>query len=97
MKIRRKISLIILGFFLILFIFTAILSDTIVLRNYQALDSTHVTENSLRNTSSIENLLQSLSANNRDWSVWDATYQFIDDLNDEYITENVVRNNFRKS
>ena len=50
---------------------------------------------------SVTNVQQTLAKNlagldmmNRDWSGWDATYEFIQDENEDYIRENVVESTF---
>ncbi|WP_301664290.1 CHASE4 domain-containing protein [Methanoculleus frigidifontis] len=67
-----------------------LVSDTVLLESYAALEQQEVTSQVHRAASALENEIATIDTINEDWAAWDDTYAFIDDENDEYIASNLV-------
>lgn len=61
---------------------------------FDYLENNTVKQNIDRIHNGLENYFVSFRAKSGDWARWDATYEFVDDLNEEYIRENVVADAF---
>jgi sensor domain CHASE-containing protein len=90
MKIRAKI-LLILGTILIVFIpLLLIATRFIVFESYLELEEDEAIEHVLWTDKVIVNDLDLLSHSAADWAYWDDTYDFVDDLNEAYIEDNLA-------
>jgi signal transduction histidine kinase len=90
MKIRAKI-LLILGTILIVFIpLLLIATRFIVFESYLDLEEDEAIEHVLWTDKVIVNDLDLLSHSAADWAYWDDTYDFVDDLNEAYIEDNLA-------
>ena len=89
MTLRRKTLLVTVavGFSLILALY--LLAASTMRSGYLNLEETIVLENASRLSVALENRLQSLENSCKDWSNWDATYDFVETRNQEYIDENL--------
>lgn len=89
MSLRRKtlaiIGLMLVGPIVILYI----ASQTILLTSYAQLEQQIITRNVQRAINTLNNSLNSLSANTSDYAFWDDSYQFVQDGNAEYVTSNL--------
>ena len=88
MNIRKKTLLLISLSFIVLMIFIAILSTTIFRNSFLKIESQSVEKNIIRAINALSDYTNKLSSQTKDWAVWDDTYYFINDANQEYINSN---------
>jgi PAS domain S-box-containing protein len=67
-----------------------VVSANVVVGSFEELERTEALQNVERVRSGMANELSDLDAINKDWSSWDDTYEFVDDLNLEYYNGNLV-------
>jgi diguanylate cyclase (GGDEF)-like protein/PAS domain S-box-containing protein len=67
-------------------------SDAIVLGSFSGLESDEAQQNVQRVRSALDDDLITLEGTTRDWSLWDDTYQYVTDHNDEYFNSNLANN-----
>ncbi|PPD58761.1 CHASE4 domain-containing protein [Dehalogenimonas etheniformans] len=71
-----------------------VVSDAILLRNYDDLDHEHMSQHLDLITIAINEELANLNKVNIDWADWDDTYNFMDDRNSAYVESNLVASIF---
>ena len=64
-------------------------SQFILMKDYERLEKQEVQEHVERTLNVLSNELQDLSSTAGDWAIWDDTYAFIQDGNDEYVQANL--------
>ncbi len=95
MKLKNKISVI------ILFIWAAMAtlfyygSQKIILNSYVRLENQTVTENLDRTQATLEQIINAIEHNVQDWAIWDDTYQFIADQNQRYLKSTLALSSFQ--
>ncbi|MFA7290565.1 MAG: CHASE4 domain-containing protein, partial [Melioribacteraceae bacterium] len=87
--IRLKIIFIVTMVILVLIGALRVISNNLLLESYETIENAKMLRNSIRVESTIKNYQDSLNIQLRDWAQWDDTYQFAQDLNDEYIQSNL--------
>ncbi len=90
MSLRSRIFSIVIGLTLIAIAVIYAVSHTFLLDSYDSLDREHLEQHLERVGATLEDELNNLNAVNLDWSVWDDSYQFIQDSNDAYIESNLA-------
>lgn len=94
MKLRKK-TLIISGIALACLILIVLAISTIVIMNsYIELEKKYAEKNVIRVINALEDDISTLDTFVYDWAAWDDTYEFIDDLNQDYIDSNLVDETF---
>lgn len=94
LKLRKK-TLIILGLtFASLIVIQNAVSQLILLNSFATLEEEDTFQNVERVISAINNNLNKFDAYVYDWAAWDDTYEFIQDINQEYIQSNLVDETF---
>lgn len=88
--------------FLITFCMLAALSvvlflalNFIVMSGFDKIEQDYITRDLLWIDSEIRERVKVLSSTLSDWAIWDDTYQFIKDLNEQYITSNISLSSFK--
>lgn len=89
MGLRKKTLILVGTAFLILVTTLIITSRFVVLKGFTKLESQYVRLNIKRGLSEISNVLDGLNSTAGDWGPWDDTYEFIQNLNEDYITNNL--------
>jgi signal transduction histidine kinase len=67
-----------------------VLSQTVVLSGFEQVEVQRSDQNAERIANTLSSETAALSATTADWSYWDDTYRFIDDLNQDYIDANLA-------
>jgi len=90
MSLRAKVFSIIILLTIAAVALIYVVSNTFLLDRFQAMDREHTGQHLERAAATLTNELDTLSAINLDWSIWDDSYQFIQDGNPEYVNSNLV-------
>jgi len=90
MSIRKKIILILLCVIALYSIIQCGIERLIILPSFISLQQTEAQKNIERCIYAIHNQTNSLGDLNADWSVWDDTYEFVQDKNSVYIESNLA-------
>ncbi len=90
MTIRRKTISIICLTFIVLIGLLYTISRKVLLDSYAQLAERSVKQNIKRFQNVLSEDISSLSTNAYDWSAWDDTYAFIEDVNGEYLQSNLT-------
>ncbi|HDR72482.1 MAG TPA: hypothetical protein ENN85_00965 [Methanoculleus sp.] len=90
MKIRNKVFLIILFYFLTLICGIYLCSDGILLRGVQVIELDTSSANYHRAIHALDFHLDEIATMNRDWAWWDDTYEFMVTGDERYIRSNLV-------
>jgi len=94
MTIRKKSLLAIAITFVSLIVILFVISRFILLENLKKVEEENARQNVERALSALSYTLSNLESTTTDWSSWDDTYAFIEDVNDEYIKGNLVDETF---
>ncbi|MBF0611447.1 MAG: HAMP domain-containing protein [Magnetococcales bacterium] len=97
MKLRVKITLVILFIIGIYAVLDFAIQRLIILPSFLELERETARQNLLRSREAIQNELEHLKLFTADWSMWDDTYRFVQDKNQEYIDGNLQANTFQMS
>ena len=89
MTLRSKTILSITATTLLLIAVVLLLSKTILLESYGKLEDRNIQQNAEQVVRQLEDEIAKLKSPLKDWSYWDDTYQFVTDLNPEYIESNL--------
>ena len=90
MRLRAKILIITVAVSAALFLAIYVGSQFILMNDYVRLEKQQVQENMERTLNVISNEQHELSSTAGDWAVWDDTYAFIQDGDDEYVQANLM-------
>lgn len=85
MTLRKKTLLIIGLTLVILLAVFFLISSTVLLRGFEDIEAQETQQDVQRSIDSLDNDLASLENTTRDWAVWDDTYAFISEGDDDYI------------
>ncbi|MCS7225343.1 MAG: hypothetical protein NZ959_12450, partial [Armatimonadetes bacterium] len=66
------------------------LASSVILRIFQNFEEREARRNLDRVAESLSQEIENLAGTNRDWAAWDDSYQFMADLNQDYIRSNLV-------
>lgn len=94
MKLRQKSLLIVTISFFALFLLIFASANTIILNNYLELEERLAENDVQRAVNAIKMEIGFLQRILLDWSVWDDSYQFVQDGNAEYVESNLVPSTF---
>lgn len=97
MKLRSKISIIILSILVIMITMTYLGSVFIIKNSYLELEHQSVTNNLDRISETLDQMTESVSSVLGSWAIWDDTYKFMADKNQNYIDSNLNVNSFTSS
>ncbi len=88
--ISRKVMLSLVAILLIFLSLEYLILYKIILPGFASLQSDNATQNAARSHDAITSELSHLATLAEDWSVWDDTYQFVQDRNERYIEANIA-------
>jgi two-component system, sensor histidine kinase and response regulator len=94
MSLSRKTLIITLIMTSCLLAIVLIVSNLIFLNSFENLEKRDTEENAQRAVEALNTQLAGLDTLNHDWAVWDDTYQFVQDGNQEYIETNPTDESF---
>lgn len=90
MTIRKKTIIITCLTFFILMALIIAISRIVISRGFRELETKTVERNVNRVIQGISEVLSNLSATAADWALWDDTYKFIKEHNEDYVTRNLM-------
>ncbi len=90
MHIRSKVILIIVSVTLMIIAATYLMSNTIILSSFAEVDNVRASEDMKRVSKAIEDEIDNLNAVNSDWALWDDSYEYMSDRNEDYVQSNLV-------
>ena len=96
MKLQNKLVIVICVGFSILCLVLSITLNAVIIRSYSDLESKNVSENVGRVLNQFNQERRNLEPVAIDWAVWDDTYSFINDTNEEYIQANLNYESFKQ-
>ena len=94
MSLYKKTWVIAGSLFIIYLVLFVIIASAWLLERYRLLEEDMMHENVGRVLNAISQDMTTLSAIASDWAIWDDTYTFIEDRNDDYIQSNLVDGTF---
>lgn len=94
MKLRNKVSIILLGLWLLAIVVAYLGSQLILNKSYFDLEQKEADKDLQRIEEAIQQMTESVNIMTMNWAVWDDTYKFIEDLNKTYIKVNLVTSSF---
>ncbi|MCL6561332.1 MAG: PAS domain S-box protein, partial [Firmicutes bacterium] len=94
MSLRTKAALLVCAFFLFLSGLTYLAEKLILLRSFSELESRNAFSCAERALRALRNELSAMETTATDWAEWDETYAFVEDLNDEYKSTNLIESTF---
>jgi PAS domain S-box-containing protein len=94
MTLQKKVIIVIISTALVLLLITLVVSGLEVEKSYSRLEKTSVEENLQRIANAMDNKLAALDNLAADWAVWDDTYRFVEDKNEEYLRSNFTDSAF---
>ncbi len=94
MNIRKKVILTLLVLTFLIFGYFSHYLFRFSNSKFNEIEAQSVAENIARTERTIVNIVESINVANWDWSSWDDTYFFMDDLNQRYIESNIVNTTF---
>lgn len=94
MDIREKTLLGLIAIFAVVTIILLILSQTIFLDSYRAIEAKDVTDDIGMINANINNEFTSLKSSSSDWGPWDDTYEFVGGNNPAYVKDNLAKNTY---
>jgi sensor domain CHASE-containing protein len=89
MKMRNKVLLIVAALMITIFLALQLIVSTVILQSFVTLEEQKTTESVIRTTNLLSNELADISSRVSDWAFWDDTYNFVQTLNDSYISANL--------
>ena len=89
-SVRTKTVLILISIFFFLIFGTSVIQNNIMIKQIVKLEQNRITEDVLRTQNTIEKQIDNLHNTAYDWAVWDDTYKFIADKNEQYTEANLV-------
>ncbi len=94
MKLTRRVSTYVAAVMCVLSVLLLIVAAGSLLTTAGETDEQRALEASRRVRSALSAQLTAMSGNAVDWSMWDATYQFMDGKNPEYVDVNLPDDTF---
>ncbi len=94
MRIRKKISLIVVVVSVLMFITTFFIGFGLLLPSFVALEEQETYKRIEQVNNVLYNELTDLDSTSSDWAYWDDTYFFVQDANDDYIELNQLDSTF---
>jgi PAS domain S-box-containing protein len=89
MSIRFKAALVFSGVWLALLVILGGRGTWIILENHRTMEANAVREENLREVSRLNAALEATATTVRDWSAWDDSYRFVEDLNPSFAESNL--------
>lgn len=93
MNIRKRTISIISSAFIVLTIILYIIISSILKSGFEAVESDDVVKNTERASDAIGSYLDSMQNTLMTWSIWDDSYQFMKDRNEDFIKSNLGSSN----
>lgn len=90
MSLRTKTILLLLMVFFFMLIGTVGILMNVMLHRFESIEQTLLTDHLTRSRNALNERINNLDKIAFDWGVWDDTYAFIEDQNDEYKSANLV-------
>lgn len=95
MKLRNKISIIVMVIWAAMATFFYFGSHRLILESYLRLENQEITNDINRTESALNQMIDAVELSVKDWSIWDETYQFVNDRNDSFIKSTLALSSFQ--
>lgn len=95
MKLRNKISIIVMVIWAAMATFFYFGSHRVILESYLRLENQEITNDINRTESALNQMIDAVELSVKDWSIWDETYQFVNDRNDSFIKSTLALSSFQ--
>lgn len=95
MKLRNKISVIVLVIWASMATFFYFGSHRVILDSYLKLEKHEITNDIDRTEAALNQLIDSVQLSVKDWSIWDETYRFVHDKNNAFIKSTLALSSFQ--
>lgn len=89
MTLRQRILVFIFIPVFILLVFIYFISSSIVMKGFLKVEQSWAEDNVIRLSRAFDNMMSNLALKSSDWAIWDDTYKFISDGNQEYRESNL--------
>src|SRR3990167_6308148 len=97
MRLRTKVIIIILVTWVIMFAITYIGSEKVLGHHYGSLEREYAIRNINRVEEILENMMTEVNTMNASWAIWDDTYNFINNKNENFVNSNAQLYNLTAS
>ena len=97
MKLRTKITLIIVAAWVIMIALFHFNSHRVIMKSYLQLENEMIVRDIDRTISALDIFIDRINSVLKDWSIWDDTYQFIQNKNQGFIRANMVLSSFQST
>lgn len=94
MSIRKKVLLVFFSIMATIAAGLVLFSQTVLLNKFNVIEKGQVESDLDKVSSSINIAVDDLEKTATDYAVWDATYQFVQDHNPDFLSENIAQDNF---
>jgi signal transduction histidine kinase/CheY-like chemotaxis protein len=94
MSLKRKTLLVIIMTFFGLFAIQYFLSEMILLRSFAKLEKREVEKQVARTMNAVENSIRGIGVMAQDWATWDDAYRFVEGVNTDFESVNIVASTF---
>ena len=94
MSIRKKVLLVFFSIMATIAAGLVLFSQTVLLNKFNVIEKGQVELDLDKVSSSINIAVDDLEKTATDYAVWDATYQFVQDHNPDFLSENIAQDNF---
>lgn len=94
MKLRTKISVIIIIIWAVMATLFYFGSQRVILNSYLQVENKSVNDNLERTKRTLYQVTHTVAALAKDWGIWDATFNFMQNKNKKYIQSNLTSGNF---
>ena len=94
MSIRKKVLLVFFSIMATIAAGLVLFSQTVLLNKFNVIEKGQVESDLAKVSSSINIAVDDLEKTATDYAVWDATYQFVQDHNPDFLSENITQDNF---
>ena len=94
MKLRNKVTIILLALWCVMIVVAYIGSQLILSKSYLDLERNEANDNLQRVDEAIQQMTSTISTMAANWAVWDDPYKFVVGQNDAFKTTNLVLSSF---
>jgi diguanylate cyclase (GGDEF)-like protein len=95
MKLRNKISVIVLVIWALMATFFYYGSHRVILNSYLKLEKHEIINDIDRTEEALNQLIDAVQLSVKDWSIWDETYRFVQDKNHAFIKSTLALSSFQ--
>jgi len=91
MKVRTRSRLILVATIILFLLALSYVTQSVILASFKNIEQQEMTANMQRALAKLNDDVEQVASNCRDWAEWDDSYTFVDDLNSGYIHSNLAQ------